>query len=165
MLKVGRKAPSFQLLDQENETKILKDYRGNWLLLYFYPKDDTPGCTKEACMITDVYNDFKRNKIAVIGVSKDSVKSHKKFAEKYSLPFTLLSDPTMEMMAKYHAVLEKLRGGKVSRSALRVSYVIDPEGVIKGVYPEVDPANHALQVLADVKRHKREEKKKLAAEK
>ncbi len=137
----------------------MKEYAEKWLLLYFYPKDDTPGCTKEACAITDVYKDFKRQGVAVLGVSKDSVKSHKKFADKYSLPFTLLSDPTMETMKKYGAVVEKLRGGKVSNSVQRISYLINPEGKIAKVYESVDPANHALEILADVKKAKREAKK------
>ncbi len=165
MLKIDRKAPAFALLDQ-NETKhSLKQYAGSWVLLYFYPKDDTPGCTKEACTIADIYKDFKRMGVVVLGVSKDTTKSHKKFAEKYSLPFTLLSDPTMEMMEKYGAAVEKKMYGKVVRGTNRISYLISPEGKIAKVYPEVDPANHALELLKDLKNIKKEEKKqaKLAA--
>lgn len=165
MLKIGRKAPTFALLDQMEVKHTLKQYVGQWTLLYFYPKDDTPGCTKEACAITDVYKDFKRAKVAVLGVSKDSTKSHKKFAEKYSLPFTLLSDPDMGMMTKYGAVVEKQKGDKVTKSVQRVSYLIDREGKIARVYAKVDPANHALEILADMKQVLKEEKKvaKLAA--
>ncbi len=151
MLKTGRKAPSFSLLDQNNTTHTLKQYVGVWVLLYFYPKDDTPGCTKEACMIADVYKDFKRMKVTVLGVSKDTPRSHKKFAEKYTLPFTLLSDPTMEMMDKYGAVAFKQMYGKAVRGTNRISYLINPEGKIAKVYPEVDPANHALELLKDIK--------------
>ncbi len=134
----------------------LKQYAGKWTLLYFYPKDDTPGCTKEACMIADVYKDFKRMKVSVIGVSKDTPKSHKKFAEKYTLPFTLLSDPTMEMMDKYGAFVEKQMYGKTVRGTNRISYLINPEGKIAKAYPNVDPANHAVELLGDIKMLKKE---------
>jgi thioredoxin-dependent peroxiredoxin len=151
MLKIGRKAPAFSLLDQDAQTHTLKQYAGKWMLLYFYPKDDTPGCTKEACMIADVYKDFGRLKVVVLGVSKDTPKSHKKFAEKYNLPFTLLSDPTMEMMDTYGAFVEKQMYGKTVRGTNRISYLINPEGKIAKAYPEVDPANHALELLKDIK--------------
>jgi thioredoxin-dependent peroxiredoxin len=159
MLKIGRKAPAFTLVDQNNETHTLKQYAGTWTLIYFYPKDDTPGCTKEACMIADVYKDFKRLKVTVLGVSKDTPRSHKKFAEKYNLPFTLLSDPTMEMMDKYGAFAEKKMYGKTVRGTLRISYLINPEGKIAKVYPAVDPANHALELLKDIKMLQKEAKK------
>lgn len=151
MLKIGRKAPAFSLPDQNNATHTLKQYAGSWVLMYFYPKDDTPGCTKEACMIADVYKDFKRMKVMVLGVSKDTPRSHKKFAEKYTLPFTLLSNPTMEMMDTYGAFVEKKMYGKTVRGTNRISYLINPEGKIAKVYPEVDPANHALELLKDIK--------------
>ena len=159
MLKIGRKAPLFALLDQHNTEQKLKQYVGKWVVLYFYPKDDTPGCTTEACTITDIYKDFKRMGVTVIGVSKDTVKSHLKFAEKYSQPFILLSDPTMEMMGKYGAAVEKQMYGKTVRGTNRITYLINPEGKIAKVYPDVDPASHALELLADVKRFKKEEKK------
>ncbi len=159
MLKIGRKAPAFSLHDQDSVIHSLKHYAGKWVLLYFYPKDDTPGCTKEACMIADVYKDFKRMKVSVIGVSKDTPKSHKKFAEKYSLPFTLLSDPTMEMMDKYGAAAFKQMYGKTVRGTNRISYLINPEGKIAKVYPNVDPANHALELLKDSKVLQKEAKK------
>ncbi len=160
MLKLGRKAPAFKLLDQDNTEHSLKEVAGKWVLIYFYPKDDTPGCTKEACMIADVYNDFKRLKVTVFGVSKDTPKSHKKFAEKYNLPFTLLSDPTMEMMTKYGAFAEKKMYGKVVRGTNRISYLVSPDGKIAKVYPEVDPANHALELIADIKALQKAAKKK-----
>ncbi len=159
MLKIGRKAPLFKLLDQDEKTHALKDYLGKWTLIYFYPKDDTAGCTKEACTIADVYKDFKRQGVVVFGVSKDTPKSHKKFAEKYHLPFTLLSDPTMEMMDKYGAAVEKQMYGKTVRGTNRISYLVNPEGKIAKVYEKVDPANHALELLADIKLLKKEAKK------
>jgi len=151
MLKVGKKAPAFSLLDQDEQKHTLKQYAGQWLLIYFYPKDDTPGCTKEACMIADVYKDFKRLKVNVFGVSKDTSKTHKKFAEKYNLPFTLLSDPEMITIAKYGAFKEKSMFGKPARGTLRISYLVAPDGTIAKVYPEVDPASHALELLKDIK--------------
>ena len=151
MLKIGRKAPAFALQDQHGVVHNLKQYTGQWTLLYFYPKDDTPGCTKEACMIADVFKDFKRMKVNVLGVSKDSTKSHKKFAEKYQLPFTLLSDPTMEMMDKYGAFVVKKMYGKEVRGTNRISYLIGRDGKIAKVYPDVDPATHALELLKDLK--------------
>lgn len=162
MLKIGRKAPAFSLLNQDAETETLKKVFGKWVVLYFYPKDDTPGCTKEACAIADVYKDFKRQGVVVFGVSKDTPKSHKKFAEKYSLPFTLLSDPTMEMMDKYGAFVEKKMYGKVVRGTNRITYIINPEGKIAQAYPDVDPASHALLLLADLKRLKKEYKAAIA---
>lgn len=162
MLKIGRKAPSFSLPDQDGVTHTLKQYAGQLTLIYFYPKDDTPGCTKEACAIADVFKDFKRMKVNVLGVSKDSVKSHKKFAEKYSLPFTLLSDPTMEMMDKYGAFVVKKMYGKEVRGTNRISYLIGRDGKIAKVYPEVDPANHALELIKDLKLIIKEEKKAAA---
>ncbi len=159
MLKVGKKAPTFKLVDQDGVTHTQKEFVGAWTVVYFYPKDDTPGCTKEACMIADVYKDFKRNKVTVFGVSKDSPKSHKKFAEKYSLPFTLLSDEDMVMITKYGAFKEKQMFGKPVRGTHRVSYLIGPEGSVVNVYPEVDPAGHALELLADIKAIRKEEKK------
>ena len=159
MLKIGRKAPLFTLLDQNGEAQSLKGQRGVWVVLYFYPKDDTPGCTLEACAIADIYKDFKRQGVEVFGVSKDTPKSHKKFAEKYSLPFTLLSDPTMEMMDTYGAFVEKKMYGKIVRGTNRLTYIISPEGKIAAAYPEVDPASHALLLLVDIKRLKKEAKK------
>lgn len=159
MLKVGKKAPSFKLLDQNENMVALKDFVGKWTLIYFYPKDDTPGCTKEACSIAEVYGDFKKQGVVVLGVSKDNPKSHSKFAAKYNLPFTLLSDPTMEMMDKYGALVEKSMYGKTVRGTSRISYLVNPEGKIAKVYEKVDPANHALELLADIKVLKKEAKK------
>ncbi len=159
MLKVGKKAPTFKLLDQDGVVHTHKELVGKWTLLYFYPKDDTPGCTKEACAIADVFKDFKRMGVTVFGMSKDSVKSHKKFATKYNLPFTLLADEDMAVITKYGAFKEKSMFGKPVRGTSRISYLINPEGVIAKGYPEVDPANHALELLKDLKQFKKEEKK------
>jgi thioredoxin-dependent peroxiredoxin len=151
MLKVGRKAPLFELKDQTGELRSLKAELGKWILLYFYPKDDTPGCTVEACTIAEVYQDFKKLGVTVFGMSKDTVKSHQKFAEKYRLPFTLLSDPKMETMDAYGALVMKKMYGKDVRGTNRITYLISTEGKIAKVYPEVDPANHALELLKDIK--------------
>lgn len=158
MLAIGKKAPAFSLIDQTETKHTLEQYAGQWVLIYFYPKDDTPGCTKEACTIAEVYKDFKRLKVTVLGVSKDTSRSHKKFAEKYSLPFTLLSDPEMEMITKYDAFKEKKMFGKPVRGTHRISYIINPEGKIAATYPDVDPANHALELLKDIKRLQKEAK-------
>lgn len=151
MLKLNQKAPPFTLPDQEKELQSLKDHLGSWLVIYFYPKDDTPGCTTEACVIAEVYQDFKKLGVKVFGVSKDTPGSHKKFAEKYNLPFTLLSDPTMEMMDKYGAFVEKQMYGKVVRGTKRISYLINKAGKVAKIYPEVDPATHAHVILKDFK--------------
>ena len=151
MLKIEKIAPAFSLLDQDEIKHSLKQYQGKCVLLYFYPKDDTPGCAKEACMIADVYKDFSKLGIVVLGVSKDSSKSHKKFATKYNLPFTLLSDPEATVIEKYEAWKEKKMFGRSFLGIERVSYLINPEGKIARVYPKVDPASHALEILKDVK--------------
>lgn len=152
MLKVGTAAPDFRLQDQDGNDHSLASYQGKWLIIYFYPKDDTPGCTKEACAIAEVYGDFEKLGVAVVGVSKDTPRSHKKFAEKYHLPFTLLSDPTTEMMQAYGAWGEKSMYGRTFMGTLRISYLVDPEGKIAKVYPDVDPATHALELLRDIYR-------------
>lgn len=151
MLEVGTKAPAFTLQDQEEKEQSLKDYQGQWVLLYFYPKDDTPGCTKEACGIRDVWGDFKKAGIQVFGVSADSVAKHKKFAEKYSLPFTLLSDEEKGMLKAYKVWGKKKFMGREYMGIHRVSYLIDPDGKIAKVYPKVKPAAHAEEVLQDHK--------------
>lgn len=150
MLTVGKKAPAFNLLDQKHKKHKLSDYDGKWRVVYFYPKDDTPGCTKEACAIAEVYKDFGKAKVKVFGVSKDSPESHAAFAKKYKLPFTLLSDESTKMMEKYGAWGEKKSFGKVSVGALRITYIIDPAGKVAAAYPKVDPASHALKLLKDI---------------
>ena len=144
-------APDFMLTDQDGKEHSLTDQKGKWTLVYFYPKDDTPGCTKEACAIRDVYNDFSRMGVTVFGVSKDSPASHKKFREKYELPFTLLSDESTKMMQDYGVWEEKSMMGKKFMGTVRTSYLIAPDLTIAKIYPKVDPANHALEILADLK--------------
>lgn len=139
MLKEGTKIIDFSLIDQDGVEHKLSDYNGR-VLLYFYPKDDTPGCTKEACMITEVYDDFKKAGITVLGVSSDSPESHKKFVEKYNLPFTLLSDPKKKVIKDY--------GASSALFTKRISYLIE-NGVIVKAYPKVDPANHAGEILKE----------------
>ena len=125
MLTQGTTAPDFSLLDQNELAHMLSQYRGKTVLLYFYPKDDTPGCTKEACMIADVYEDFATKGIVVLGVSKDSPASHKKFAAKYNLPFTLLSDTNGDIIDAYGAWQNKSMFGRSFMGIARISYLID----------------------------------------
>lgn len=150
MLTKGSTAPQFTLEDQHGAQHSLSEYRGKRVLLYFYPKDDTPGCTKEACTIAEVYDTFQELGVSVLGISKDSVSSHKKFAEKYNLPFTLLSDPTMDTIAAYGALKEKKMFGMSSKGTARISYLIAEDGTISTVYPNVDPATHAQELLQDL---------------
>lgn len=150
MLSVGDRAPAFSLPDQDGKVHSLGDYAGRWVLLYFYPKDNTPGCTKEACAIRDAWSDFGRLGAAVLGVSKDSVTSHRGFADKHRLPFTLLSDEGREMIAAYGAWQKKKMAGREYMGIVRMSYLVDPEGRIAKVYPKVKPEGHALEVLRDL---------------
>jgi peroxiredoxin Q/BCP len=150
MLKLGNKAPLFSLPDQEGKIHDLADSKGQWVLLYFYPKDDTPGCTKEACMIRDSWPEFKKLPVQVFGVSVDSVKKHAKFVEKYELPFILLADEEKDVVKKYEVWGEKKFMGRVYQGINRVSYLIDPEGNIAKIYENVKPAEHAQQVLEDL---------------
>lgn len=149
MLEVNQIAPDFSLPDQHGQTRTLAEYQGQWLLIYFYPQDDTPGCTIEACMITEVYDDFAKLGVAVVGVSKDSVESHLKFAEKYRLPFTLVSDIDCTMIVDYQANGDM--GDDEKPRIKRISYLINPEGIITKTYPDVDPSTHAMSILKDVR--------------
>jgi peroxiredoxin Q/BCP len=150
MISIGKKAPEFSLSDQTDTSRSLSDYRGKWVLLYFYPKDDTPGCTVEACTLRDNLPKFKTKKLEVLGVSKDSVESHKKFAAKYKLPFTLLADPEKKVMDAYGAWGKKKFMGREYMGTLRISFLIDPKGIVRKVYPKVKPPAHAQEVLADL---------------
>lgn len=150
MIDIGTKAPAFTLADQDDVKRSLKEYSGRWVLLYAYPKDDTPGCTKEACMIRDVWSEFSNAGITVLGISGDTVASHKKFADKHNLPFTLLADPERKVLEKYGMLKEKSMFGKTFLGIQRMSYLIDPKGIIRKVYPKVKPEAHADEVLADV---------------
>ncbi|HVW82467.1 MAG TPA: thioredoxin-dependent thiol peroxidase [Candidatus Paceibacterota bacterium] len=151
MPKAGEQAPEFSLQDQEGKEHALADYRGKWVLLYFYPKDDTPGCTIEACTIRDQFKDFKKIGAVVLGVSTDSVESHKKFAAAYELPFTLLSDPNKEVVGRYGVFGEKKFMGRTYMGTLRTSFLIDPSGKIAKVYEKVKPPEHAAEVLKDLR--------------
>ena len=149
-LSIGDKAPEFNLVDQNGSSHSLADEKGNWVLIYFYPKDNTPGCTKEACMIRDSFPAFSKLNCTVFGVSADSEASHKKFVEKQNIPFTLLSDPAKEMIGSYGAWQKKKMMGREYMGIVRMSYLIDPEGKIAKVYENVKPAEHADEVLADL---------------
>jgi len=151
MPKMGTVAPSFTLADQEGREHTLADYAGKWILLYFYPKDDTPGCTIEACTIRDQFKDFKKVGAVVLGVSTDSVASHKKFAEKFELPFTLLADVNKEVVGAYGVFGEKKMMGRTHMGVQRTSFLIDPEGKIAKVYEKVKPEAHAAEIIADLK--------------
>lgn len=150
-LSPGFLAPDFALLDQDGKMHTLSDYHGRWVLLYFYPKDDTPGCTKEACMLRDAFPRFEGTHAEVFGVSKDSVASHKKFAEKYDLPFPLLSDVEGSVVEAYGVWQEKTFMGKTHMGIVRSSFLIDPDGIIRKVYEAVKPEVHAEEVLEDLK--------------
>ncbi len=147
----GQVAPQFSLPDANGKKHALKDYRGQWVLVYFYPKDDTPGCTKEACMLRDNFPQFGKVKAVVLGISKDTPASHKKFAAKYDLPFTLLADEDKKVAAVYGAWGDKSMYGRIFKGMRRVSVLIDPKGKIAKLYDKVKPSEHAEEVLADLK--------------
>ena len=147
MLEVGTKAPTFTLPDQNGDMHSLEDYRGQKVILYFYPKDNTAGCTKQACGFAERYPQIQEKGAVVLGVSKDSVKSHKNFEEKYSLPFTLLSDPEHKVLEMYGAWGEKKNYGKVSMGTIRTTYLIDEEGTIIKAMGKVKAADNPAQML------------------
>jgi peroxiredoxin Q/BCP len=151
LLGVGDKAPEFKTRDQDGETVSLKDFRGKKVVIYFYPKDDTPGCTKEACSFRDGFGAFRRRKIEILGVSVDDEKSHRRFAEKYSLPFRLLADPNKKIVKDYGVWGQKSMYGRKYMGILRVTYVIDEMGKIAVVWPKVKPEGHAEEILAALK--------------
>jgi len=139
--EISSKAPSFPELEK---------HRGSWVLVYFYPKDDTPGCTKEACAIRDAFPDFRKLGIAVLGISVDSEKSHQKFIEKYDLPFALVADESREIVGKYGVWAKKKFMGREYMGTLRTSFLIDPQGNIRKIYENVKPEGHAAEVLDDM---------------
>ena len=151
-LKIGDKAPPFSLPDQNGTPHSLKDYKGKWVLLYFYPKDNTPGCTVEACTIRDTYGDFENMGTIVLGVSTDSVASHGKFADKYDLPFPLLADEQKELVKAYGVWGKKKFLGREYMGTNRMSFLIDPAGKIAKVYESVKPPKHAKEVLEDLEK-------------
>lgn len=148
MLEIGTKAPEFTLPDKDGNAVSLTDFAGKKVVLYFYPKDNTPGCTRQACAFAEAYQEFKRINAVVIGISKDSVASHQKFAEKYGLPFILLSDPELTAIQAYGVWQEKKLYGKVSMGVVRSTFVIDENGMIEKVMPKVKPDTNAADVLA-----------------
>lgn len=148
LLPVGTAAPDFEALDQKGQRIRLKDLRGKKVILYFYPKDDTPGCTKEACGFRDAYAQLQAAGYVVLGVSADDVASHKRFAEKYQLPFSLLADPERKIIQAYGAWGTKRMYGKTYEGTLRATYLIDEAGQIAAVFPKVKPETHAEEILA-----------------
>ena len=148
MLEIGMKAPDFSLPDKDGNTVRLSDFQGKKVVLYFYPKDNTPGCTRQASAFAASYEQFKAQDATVIGISTDSVASHLKFAQKYDLPFILLSDPELQAIQAYDVWQEKKLYGKVSMGVVRTTYIIDEQGNIEKVMPKVKPDTNAAEILA-----------------
>ena len=147
MLNENTPAPDFTLPDAAGTPHSLADFRGQWVVLYFYPRDNTPGCTRQACAFANAYGAFQAKNAAVIGISKDSAASHQKFAQKYELPFLLLADPELQAIQAYGVWQEKKLYGKVSMGVVRSTYVIDRDGVIEKVMPKVKPDTNAGEIL------------------
>ena len=151
MLETGTKAPVFTLNDKDGNAVSLADFAGKKVVLYFYPKDNTPGCTRQACAFAAAYEDFKTLDAVVIGVSKDSEASHRRFAEKNGLPFILLSDPELKAIQAYGVWQEKKNYGKVSMGVVRSTFIIDEKGFVEKVMPKVKPDTNAAEILAYLK--------------
>lgn len=150
MLETGMKAPDFTLPDKDGNAVSLSDFLGKKVVLYFYPKDNTPGCTRQACAFAGAYSEFVSKNIVVMGVSKDSTASHVKFAEKYNLPFILLSDTELDAIKKYDVWQEKKMCGKVGMGVVRTTYIIDENGFIEKVMPKVKPDTNAAEILSEL---------------
>ena len=150
MLEAGMRAPDFTLFDSLGKAVSLSDFFGKQIVLYFYPRDNTPGCTRQACAFAGLYGEFQKRGIQVIGISKDSVASHQKFAEKYSLPFVLLSDPKMEAIQSYGVLKEKKMYGKTTMGVVRTTFLIGPDGVIQEIMEKVKPDTNAAEILASL---------------
>lgn len=150
MLANGTKAPDFTLPDQNGQPRKLSEYLGQRVILYFYPRDMTAGCTKQACAFAELYPQFREKSAAVLGISKDSVASHKKFEEKYSLPFELLSDPEKTVIQAYDVWKEKKMYGKVSMGVVRTTYLIDEQGIIVKGFEKVKPAENPADMLGEL---------------
>ena len=148
MLEVDMKAPEFTLNDKDGNPVSLSDFLGKKVVVYFYPKDNTPGCTRQACAFAAAYEGFKSRDVVVIGISKDSVASHLKFAQKHDLPFILLSDPELQAIQAYGVWQEKKLYGKVSMGVVRSTFIIDEQGQIEKVMPKVNPDTNAAEILA-----------------
>lgn len=147
MLEIGMKAPDFSLTQTNGDIVSLHDFIGKKVVVYFYPKDNTPGCTTQACAFASAYEAFKSNDIVVIGISKDSIKSHEKFADKYNLPFLLLSDPDIKVIEAYQVWKNKMMYGKSFMGVMRSTFVINEEGIIVKIFEKADPANNAKEIL------------------
>ena len=150
MLEVGMKAPDFTLKDKDGKEVTLSDFLGKKVVLYFYPKDNTPGCTRQACAFAGAYGQFQAKGVEVIGVSKDSIASHVKFAEKYNLPFILLSDPELAAIKAYGVWKEKKMCGKIGLGVVRTTFIIDEKGNIEKIMPKVKPDTNAAEILAEL---------------
>ena len=150
MLEIGTKAPNFTLKDKNGVDVSLSDFLGKKVVLYFYPRDNTPGCTRQACAFAGAYKQFKAKGVEVIGISKDSVASHVKFAEKYNLPFVLLSDPDRVAIEAYGVWQEKKQYGKVAFGVVRTTFIIDENGNVEKVMPKVKPDTNAAEILAEI---------------
>lgn len=148
MLEIGMKAPEFTLNNKDGSLIRLSDFLGKKIVLYFYPKDNTPGCTRQACAFAAAYEGFKAKNVVVIGISKDSTVSHQKFAQKYDLPFILLSDPQLQAIVSYGVWQEKKLYGKVSMGVVRTTFLIDEEGKIERIMSKVKPDTNAAEILA-----------------
>jgi peroxiredoxin Q/BCP len=148
LLAVGTPAPEFTTTDQDGKTRSLSDFKGQKVILYFYPKDNTPGCTKEACGFRDHFNEFRRLSVEILGVSVDGEKAHRSFAQKYALPFTLLADTDKRLVEMYGVWGEKKLYGKTYMGTNRVTYLIDEAGIIMAVFPSVKPDKHPEEILA-----------------
>lgn len=151
MIEVGMKAPDFTLADKNGQMISLSSFIGKKVVLYFYPKDNTPGCTRQACAFAGAYKEFKSRNIEVIGISRDSVASHIKFVEKHSLPFILLADPELQAIKAYGVWQEKKLYGKISMGVVRTTFIIDENGMIEKIMPKVKPDTNATEILEYLK--------------
>ena len=147
MLAINAKAPDFTLTNQQGESVSLSDFIGKKVILYFYPKDNTPGCTRQACAFAADYEAFQKNDVVVIGISKDGIESHRKFAEKYNLPFILLADPDLEAIKAYGVWQEKKLYGKTSMGVVRTTFIINEAGNVEKIMPKVKPDTNAAEIL------------------
>ena len=150
MLKTGQKAPNFKLQDKNGNEVSLSDFLGKKVVLYFYPKDNTPGCTKQACGYSEKYPQFMEKGVEIIGISKDTVASHKRFEEKYGLTFTILADPELDVIKAYDVWKEKKNYGKVSMGVVRTTYLIDENGIVTKVFGKVNAAENPAQMLEEI---------------
>ena len=152
-MKTGDPAPNFTLADKDGKPVSLSDFCGKKVVLYFYPKDNTPGCTRQACAFAQNFDEFRKREIVVIGISRDSVESHRKFAEKYTLPFILLSDPELQAIQAYGVWQEKKLYGKVSMGVIRTTFLIDECGKIAEIMPKVKPDTNAAEILEKLEKN------------